>query len=340
MFFGVLALLLAVPVPAAVAIAALSALPAVAVPTLAPTVAALGGHDPAPPAGPARLDGSPLASRAASVRAHLAPVALGCGLGLGRRRLDRDLSAFLARGRREPRRGGRRRHLGGRGRRAPRPTSARPAPPRAAPREPPPEPERSPWASRMGLGSSASGSSSARTSCATGASATGASAAGSPAATSAVAPAAPSTGSTCSAATGSGGGEPRPRLGLLRLLLGRHLVHLAAVLALGELELLGEVRVAVDVAHVEERGLLQADVHEGGLHAGQDPDHAALVDVADDPLLALPLEVVLVDRSGLDQRHARLRAGSVDHQDAVARHVGPLSPRPGTGRGRPKRTGH
>ena len=122
---------------------------------------------------------------------------------------------------------------------------------------------------------------------------------------------------------------------LLGLLLGRHLGHLLGVLTLGELELLREVGVAVDVPHVEEGGLLEADVHEGGLHAGQHPDHAPLVDVADDPLLALSLEVVLVDRAALDQGHARLRAGRVDHQDAVARHVGPRLPGPDEGMARP-----
>jgi hypothetical protein len=117
-------------------------------------------------------------------------------------------------------------------------------------------------------------------------------------------------------------------------LLGVHLMllgdvgRLVAVLALGELELLGEVRIAVDVADIEERGLLQADVDEGGLHAREDPDDAPLVDVADDPLLALSLEVVLVDRAVLDQRDARLRAARVDHQDIVARHVGLPIPRP------------
>ena len=136
-----------------------------------------------------------------------------------------------------------------------------------------------------------------------------------------------------------GGGDDlagqRLHLLLLGLLLGGDLGHLLGVLTLGELELLGEVRVAVDVAHVEEGGLLEADVHEGGLHAGKHPDHAPLVDVADDPLLALSLEVVLVDRAALDQGHARLRAGRVDHQDAVARHVGPRLPGPDVGKARP-----
>ena len=131
----------------------------------------------------------------------------------------------------------------------------------------------------------------------------------------------------------------RARLLRLGLLLVRDVGHLGAVLALGELELLGEVRVAVDVADVEERGLLEADVDEGGLHAREHADHPALVDVADDPLLALSLEVVLVDRSVLDQRDARLRACRVDHQDAVAGHGIPLSPR-GAGRARPKAAGH
>jgi hypothetical protein len=121
------------------------------------------------------------------------------------------------------------------------------------------------------------------------------------------------------------GAAARAELLLLGLLLARHLLP-QGVLALGELELLGEVRVAVDVAHVEEGGLLEPDVDEGGLHAGEHADHAPLVDVADDALLALALEVELVDGAALDQRHARLRAGGVDHQDAGASHVGPRLP--------------
>ena len=90
------------------------------------------------------------------------------------------------------------------------------------------------------------------------------------------------------------------------------------VLALGQLELRpGEVRVVDDVADVEEGGLVQADVDEGGLHAREDPDHAPLVDVADDSLVLLTLEIELGDVSLLDEGDARLAAGRVDQEDAA-----------------------
>ena len=113
------------------------------------------------------------------------------------------------------------------------------------------------------------------------------------------------------------GGFLDAQLLLLGLFLGRDLGGAGGVLALGQLELLGEVGITVDVPDVEEGRLLQADVDEGGLHAREDPDHAPLVDVADDPLLALSLEVVLVDRPVLDQRDARLRARGVDYEAAL-----------------------
>ncbi len=90
------------------------------------------------------------------------------------------------------------------------------------------------------------------------------------------------------------------------------------VLALGQLELgPGEVRVVDDVADVEEGRLVQPDVHEGRLHAREHPDHAALVDVADDALVLLTLEIELRDVAVLDERHARLAAGRVDQEDAA-----------------------
>ena len=90
------------------------------------------------------------------------------------------------------------------------------------------------------------------------------------------------------------------------------------VLALGQLELLaGEVRVVDDVADVEEGGLVQADVDEGRLHAREHPDHAALVDVADDALVLLTLEIELGDVAVLDERDAGLAAGRVDDEDAA-----------------------
>ena len=46
-----------------------------------------------------------------------------------------------------------------------------------------------------------------------------------------------------------------------------------------------------DVADVEEGVPLQADVHEGGVHALEDVRDAALVDVPDDALLALDVQL-------------------------------------------------
>ena len=130
------------------------------------------------------------------------------------------------------------------------------------------------------------------------------------------------------------------RLLLLRLLLGRDLVVDGGMLTLGELELLREVGVAVDVAHVEEGRLLQPDVDEGRLHAGQDPDHAPLVDVADDALLALSLEVELVDGAALYQRDAGLCSRCIDDEDARPGHVGPRWPGRGVREGCGAAWGH
>jgi hypothetical protein len=95
-------------------------------------------------------------------------------------------------------------------------------------------------------------------------------------------------------------------------------VRCLLVLALRQLELRpGEVRVVDDVADVEEGGLVQPDVDEGGLHARENPDHAPLVDVADDSLVLLTLEIELGDVSLFDERDACLAAGRVDQEDAA-----------------------
>ncbi len=88
----------------------------------------------------------------------------------------------------------------------------------------------------------------------------------------------------------------------------------------------GERRVGNDVADVEERRLVQADVDERGLHSREDPDHPALVDVAYDPFLVLALQVVLRNLAFLDQRDPGLLTRGVDHQDV--RHRKFLFPRP------------
>src|SRR6185437_5492026 len=50
-----------------------------------------------------------------------------------------------------------------------------------------------------------------------------------------------------------------------------------------------------DLVDVQEAVLLEADVHEGGLQAGEDVVHAALVDVAHDRAGAAALQVELGD---------------------------------------------
>ena len=69
-----------------------------------------------------------------------------------------------------------------------------------------------------------------------------------------------------------------------------------------------------DVRHVQEAVPLEADVDEGRLHAGQDLRDAALVDVADDPALPLPLDEDLADEIVLEDRDACLVVvGADDH---------------------------
>ena len=126
--------------------------------------------------------------------------------------------------------------------------------------------------------------------------------------------------STCSTSAWSEGPRALPGLGRRRARVLDVVRDLGGVLvlALGQLELrAGEVRVVDDVADVEEGRLVQPDVHEGRLHAREHPDHATLVDVADDALVLLTLEIELRDVAVLDERHARLAAGRVDQEDAA-----------------------
>jgi hypothetical protein len=69
---------------------------------------------------------------------------------------------------------------------------------------------------------------------------------------------------------------------------------------------------------VQEGGALQADVDEGRLHARQHARHLAQVDVADQPALERALDVQLLHRAVLDQRHAGLLRRPVD-QDVLHR---------------------
>src|SRR5207244_2169963 len=64
----------------------------------------------------------------------------------------------------------------------------------------------------------------------------------------------------------------------------------AAATALGRLDARQH-----DLVHVQEAVLLQADVNERGLEAGEDVVHPALVDVADDRTSAAALEIQLGD---------------------------------------------
>ena len=61
-----------------------------------------------------------------------------------------------------------------------------------------------------------------------------------------------------------------------------------------------------DFSDVEERVALEADVDEGGLHAGQHLRDPALVDVADDAALMLALDEDLDDLIVLEDRDARV----------------------------------
>ena len=91
--------------------------------------------------------------------------------------------------------------------------------------------------------------------------------------------------------------------------------------AVVDLQVFHRLDVGGHVADVEEGVALEADVHEGGLHAGQHPRHPPLVDVAHQPPMAVPLDedlrqaVVLQDgdpglvRIALDE-HLETHGGS------------------------------
>jgi hypothetical protein len=89
-------------------------------------------------------------------------------------------------------------------------------------------------------------------------------------------------------------------------------VRVSLLLVLGEQGLV--ITGAEHVGDVEERRLLGADVDERRLHARKHTDDASLVDVADDPALALPLEIKLAELTVVDQRDTRLRSVGVDDQ--------------------------
>ena len=67
-----------------------------------------------------------------------------------------------------------------------------------------------------------------------------------------------------------------------------------------------------DVGGVQERGALEADVDERGLHARQHARNAALVDVADESAAIGALEKDLLQHAVLDQRRAHLARTDID----------------------------
>ncbi len=67
-----------------------------------------------------------------------------------------------------------------------------------------------------------------------------------------------------------------------------------------------------DVGDVQERGALEPDLDERGLHAGQHPHHAAHVDVADDAAARGALDVQLLHHAVRHHRDARLLRRDVD----------------------------
>ena len=69
----------------------------------------------------------------------------------------------------------------------------------------------------------------------------------------------------------------------------------------------------VHIVHMEEGGLLHADVHKGSLHAGQNPQDPRLVDIADNAPFTAPLQVELGDGAVLQNGNARLLRGGI-HQ--------------------------
>ena len=67
-----------------------------------------------------------------------------------------------------------------------------------------------------------------------------------------------------------------------------------------------------DVGDVQERGPLEPDLDERGLHAGQHPHHAAHVDVADDAAARGALDVQLLHHAVRHHRDARFLRRDVD----------------------------
>jgi len=74
-----------------------------------------------------------------------------------------------------------------------------------------------------------------------------------------------------------------------------------------------------DVIHIEKPGPFQADVDKGRLHAGQDPDHPAAVDIAHQSLFRRPLDVEFEEIAAVHQGDAVLVGCCVDEDVCVHR---------------------
>src|SRR5205814_10060997 len=74
-----------------------------------------------------------------------------------------------------------------------------------------------------------------------------------------------------------------------------------------------------DVGYVEEGGARQPDLDERRLHAGKDAADAPEIDVADDTAARVALDVQLLHRALLGDRHARLLRRDIDEDLFVHR---------------------
>jgi hypothetical protein len=81
------------------------------------------------------------------------------------------------------------------------------------------------------------------------------------------------------------------------------------------------MRAAGNVRGVQERGALEAELHECRLHAGQHTRHFALVDVADEPDAARALDLHLLQHAAVDERGAHLARRRVDEDFAAFHHA-------------------
>ncbi len=76
---------------------------------------------------------------------------------------------------------------------------------------------------------------------------------------------------------------------------------------------------ADDVGRMQERGAIEPEIDERGLHAGQHPRHLSFIDVADQPTAARAFDEHLLEHAALDERGANLARRRVD-EDLLALH--------------------